>query len=42
VALYCDLVTKAVIEGISQSQSASGVDLGAAEQPVEEAIAASA
>ncbi len=31
VALYCDLVTKAVIEGISQSQVASGVDLGAAE-----------
>ncbi|WP_415018799.1 30S ribosomal protein S2 [Aestuariivirga sp.] len=40
VALYCDLVTKAVIEGISQSQVASGVDLGAAEAPVEEAVAA--
>jgi small subunit ribosomal protein S2 len=42
VALYCDLITKAVIEGISQSQSASGVDMGAAEQPVEEAVAATA
>ncbi|MFO1034971.1 MAG: 30S ribosomal protein S2 [Hyphomicrobiales bacterium] len=41
VALYCDLVTKAVIEGISQSQSASGVDIGAAEAPIEEAVAAS-
>ena len=30
VALYCELVTKAVIEGISQSQVASGVDVGAA------------
>lgn len=40
VALYCELVTKAVIEGISQSQVASGVDLGAAEAPVEEAVAA--
>jgi small subunit ribosomal protein S2 len=42
VALYCDLVTKAIIEGISQSQSASGVDLGAAEAPIEEAVAATA
>jgi small subunit ribosomal protein S2 len=40
VALYCELVTKAVIEGISQSQVASGVDVGAAEAPVEEAVAA--
>jgi small subunit ribosomal protein S2 len=42
VALYCDLVTKAIIEGISQSQASSGVDVGAAEAPVEEAVAASA
>jgi small subunit ribosomal protein S2 len=42
VALYCDLVTKAIIEGISQSQSSSGVDLGAAEAPIEEAIASEA
>jgi small subunit ribosomal protein S2 len=40
VALYCDLVTKAIIEGISQSQSSSGADIGAAEVPVEEAVAA--
>jgi len=42
VALYCDLITKAVIEGISQSQTASGVDTGAAEAPLEEALAATA
>ena len=40
VALYCELVNKAVIEGISQSQASSGVDTGAAEVPVEEAVAA--
>jgi small subunit ribosomal protein S2 len=40
VALYCDLVCRAVIEGISQSQSGAGVDIGAAEAPlVEEAVA---
>ena len=42
VALYCDLVNKAIIEGISQSQSSSGVDLGEASAPVEEAVAATA
>lgn len=35
IALYCDLVSRAVIDGISQSHSASGVDMGAAEAPVE-------
>jgi small subunit ribosomal protein S2 len=39
VALYCDLVSRAVIEGISQSQSRSGVDIGAAAEPVAEDIA---
>jgi small subunit ribosomal protein S2 len=40
VALYCELVNKAVIEGISQSQSSSGADLGAMEAPLQEAVAA--
>jgi small subunit ribosomal protein S2 len=40
VALYCDLISKAVIEGISQSGQHSGVDAGAAEQPMMEAIPA--
>ena len=42
VALYCDLISKAVIEGISQSGQHSGVDAGAAEQPMLEEIPASA
>ena len=37
VALYCDLIAKAILEGIEKSQTSSGVDLGAAEvQPGEE------
>jgi small subunit ribosomal protein S2 len=39
VALYCDLVSRAIIEGISQSQSRSGVDIGAAAEPVAEDVA---
>jgi small subunit ribosomal protein S2 len=34
VALYCDLVSRACIEGISVAQSGSGVDIGAAEEPI--------
>jgi small subunit ribosomal protein S2 len=41
ISLYCDLVAKAAIDGISRSQGAMGVDIGAAETPViEEALAA--
>ncbi len=40
VALYCDLISKAVIEGISQSGQHSGVDVGAAAEPMLEAIPA--
>lgn len=32
IALYCDLVARAVIDGLSESQVAAGVDLGAAEE----------
>jgi small subunit ribosomal protein S2 len=42
VALYCELVNKAVIEGISQSTHNSGVDVGAMETLVGEEIPASA
>jgi len=31
IALYCDLAARAVIDGLGESQSAAGVDLGAAE-----------
>ncbi|MCP5081922.1 MAG: 30S ribosomal protein S2 [Alphaproteobacteria bacterium] len=38
VALFCDLMARAAIEGISDSQSGAGVDLGAAEEPVVEEV----
>jgi small subunit ribosomal protein S2 len=31
IALYCDLAARAVIDGLSEGQTASGVDLGASE-----------
>jgi small subunit ribosomal protein S2 len=40
VALYCDLISKAVIEGISQSGQHSGIDAGAAVEPMMEAVPA--
>ena len=40
VALYCDLISRACIEGISLAQSGSGVDMGAAEEPLPEDIPA--
>ncbi|GAB4540289.1 MAG: 30S ribosomal protein S2 [Parvularculaceae bacterium] len=42
IALYCTLFADAVIDGISQSQSALGVDEGALEAPTETALAATA
>jgi len=33
IALYCDLVARAVIDGLSQSQIAAGVDVGEADVP---------
>jgi small subunit ribosomal protein S2 len=38
IALYCDLASRAAIEGLSQSQSRSGHDIGAAEEPMTEAV----
>jgi len=40
VALYCDLVSRACIEGISLAQTGHGVDIGAAENPVAEDVPA--
>lgn len=42
ISLYCDLVSRAVIDGISQSQIGSGVDVGAAAEPVAEEVPAAA
>jgi len=38
IALYCDLIADAVLDGMTEAQVAVGVDLGAAENPVELAI----
>ena len=38
ITLYCDLVAKAAIDGISRSQRDLGVDTGAAEAPVVEEL----
>ena len=40
VALYCDLISRACIEGISLAQTGSGIDLGAAEEPLAEDVPA--
>jgi small subunit ribosomal protein S2 len=40
IALYCDLVARAALDGISRSQGSSGMDLGEAETPVAEELPA--
>ena len=40
ISLYCDLISRACIDGIARQQGASGVDLGAMEAPVEPALEA--
>jgi small subunit ribosomal protein S2 len=40
--LYCDLVADAVLDGLTEGQAAMGVDIGAAEAPVEPALRRSA
>jgi small subunit ribosomal protein S2 len=42
ITLYCDLVAKAAIDGISRAQGSLGIDTGAAEKPLEEALPAPA
>lgn len=38
IALYCDLISRAAIDGISRGQGSSGVDVGASEAPIVEAL----
>ncbi len=38
IALYCDLVAKAAIDGIARQQGSSGVDLGAQEEAPRETV----
>src|SRR3954466_1692581 len=42
ITLYCDLIAKAAIDGISRSQRDLGVDVGASEEPFAEKIPAEA
>jgi small subunit ribosomal protein S2 len=42
IALYCDLVARAALDGISRSQGSLGVDFGEAEVPVAEELPADA
>ena len=42
ILLYCDLIAKAAIDGISRSQGAAGVDIGEAAAPIESALPAPA
>ncbi|MDZ4367895.1 30S ribosomal protein S2 [Afipia massiliensis] len=39
ISLYCDLIARAVIDGISRAQGGAGIDIGAMANPVPEAVA---
>ena len=38
IQLYCDLIADSVLDGLAAGQSAAGIDIGAAEAPVERAL----
>ena len=38
INLYCDLISRAAIEGISESQGSAGIDIGEAEEPLAEIL----
>jgi len=42
IALYCDLISRAALDGISRSQGSHGMDLGEMEAPVAEELPAEA
>ena len=42
ITLYCDLIAKAAIDGISRAQGNMGMDIGAAEKPIVEELPAPA
>ena len=42
LTLYCDLIARAAIDGLERSQSSAGVDVGASENPPDEAVAVKA
>jgi small subunit ribosomal protein S2 len=38
ISLYCDLISRAALDGLSRSQGAGGVDIGEMEAPMEEEL----
>ncbi len=42
ISLYCDLIARAAIDGISRAQGGAGIDLGASEKPMVEELPAPA
>jgi len=40
ITLYCDLIARAAIDGISRSQGQMGIDVGAADEPIAEELPA--
>jgi small subunit ribosomal protein S2 len=42
IQLYCDLMADSILDGLAAGQAASGVDLGAAESPMEPALSRAA
>ena len=42
ITLYCDLIARAAIEGISRAQGEMGIDVGAAAQPIVEELPSAA
>src|SRR6201999_4248432 len=40
ISLYCDLIARAAIDGISRAQGDVGIDVGASAQPAREEVAA--
>jgi small subunit ribosomal protein S2 len=42
ISLYCDLIARAAIDGISRAQGDLGIDVGAAEKPILETLPAEA
>ena len=42
IQLYCELVADAVLDGMTEAQQKMGADIGAAENPIEMALASEA
>ena len=38
ITMYCDLIARAALDGISRAQGGAGIDLGAAEKPIVEEL----